>query len=147
MKTREQWDKLYIDLAKRYGKESSCLRRAVGACITINNRAVCFGYNGAPSGIKSCKEKETCLRENSPSGTNLQQCVGLHSEMNAILQAAKLGISIEGGTLYCTHKPCSLCAKLIIGVGIKRVVYETDYPDPLGESLLKEAHVELIQLK
>lgn len=147
MKSRKEWDMLYMDMAKRYSQETSCLRRAVGACITIQNRAVCFGYNGAPSGITSCKEKGHCLREKSPSGSNLQNCIGLHSEMNAILQAAKLGISIEGGTIYCTHKPCSLCAKLIIGAGMKRVVYEHDYPDELGEQLLKEANIELVCLK
>ena len=147
MKDQKQWDKLYLDIAKRYGKETSCLRRAVGAAITIDNRLVCCGYNGAPPGIKSCKERGFCMRENSKSGENLQTCLAAHAEMNAICQASKLGISIKGGTLYITTQPCSLCSKLIIGTGIKRVVYGEDYPETWGIELLKEAGIEVVKFE
>lgn len=145
MKTQKEWDKLYLDLAKRYSEETSCLRRKVGAVITVENRIVTAGYNGAPSGIKSCKEVGDCMRQNSESGENLQECLACHAEMNAICQASKLGTSIKNGTLYVTTKPCSLCSKLIINSGIKRVVYLEDYNDVFGEKLLKEANVELIK--
>lgn len=143
MKQQSDWDRLYLDMAKRYGEETSCLRRKVGCVITVNNRAVVFGYNGAPCGIQSCKEKGFCIRENSKSGTNLQYCLAVHSEMNAITQASKMGISINQGTLYCTHQPCSICSKLIISTGIKRVVYLENYPDKLGQDILKEANIKL----
>lgn len=146
MKSQKNWDKLYLDIAKRYSKESSCLRRQVGCVITVKNRIVAGGYNGAPRGIPSCKEKGICLRENSKSGENLQNCLACHAEMNAITQASLLNIGINEGTLYCTHKPCSLCSKLIINTGIKRVVYEKDYPEKFGEELLKEAKIEIVKM-
>lgn len=147
MKTQKQWDKLYIDLAKRYSEETSCLSRKVGAVITINNRIVGAGYNGSPSGVESCKEKGYCLRKGSKSGENLQQCLAVHAEMNAICQSSKLGIPIINGTLYVTTKPCSICSKLIVSCGIKRVVYLEDYPDNLGENILKEAKIELVKFE
>lgn len=67
------------------------------------------------------------------------------AEQNAILQAAKLGISIEGSTLYCTHQPCSVCAKMIINVGIRRVVYQQGYPDKFSLEIFDEAGVKLEQ--
>jgi dCMP deaminase len=143
MKEQKQWDKLYLEIAKRYSEETSCLRRKVGAVITVGNRMVAGGYNGAPSGIKSCCERGYCMREKSKSGDNLQECWASHAEMNAICQASKLGISIVNGTLYVTTKPCSLCSKLIINAGIKRVVYLEDYADKFGEQLLKEAGIIL----
>ena len=141
MKTQYDRDKLYLDIAQRYSEESSCLRRQVGCVITVENRIVVAGWNGAPKGIISCKEKNQCMRENSKSGENLQTCLACHSEMNAITQASRMGISIKNGTLYCTHKPCSLCSKLIINSGIIRVVYREDYPEKLGEELLKQANI------
>lgn len=143
MKEQKQWDKLYLDIAKRYSEETSCLRRKVGAVITVENRIVGAGYNGAAPGIKSCKELGYCVRCNSKSGENLQACRSLHAEMNAICQASKLGIPIKNGTVYITTQPCSLCSKLIIGTGLKRVVYEESYPDNEGVELLKEAGVEV----
>ena len=147
MKSQKQWDKLYLDIAKRYGQETSCLRRAVGAVVTLNNRMVAGGYNGAPKGIKSCRERGCCMREGSKSGENLGQCLALHAEMNAICQASSQVGAIDGATLYITTQPCSLCSKLIIGTGIKRVVYEEDYPDTWGIELLKEAGVEVVKFE
>ena len=147
MKTQYDRDKLYLDIAQRYSQESSCLRRQVGCVITVENRIVVAGWNGAPKGIISCKEKNQCMRENSKSGENLQTCLACHSEMNAITQASRMGISIKNGTLYCTHKPCSLCSKLIINSGIIRVVYREDYPEKFGEELLKQANILVEKFK
>jgi dCMP deaminase len=65
----------------------------------------------------------------------------VHAEQNAIIQAAKLGVSVDGATLYCTHQPCVICAKMIINAGIKRVVYKYGYPDEFSMSLFKQAEV------
>lgn len=143
MKEQKQWDKLYLDIAKRYSEETSCLRRKVGAVITVENRLVSGGYNGCPKGIPSCRELHKCAREGCKSGENLQACKSLHAEMNAICQTSLLGTSIKGGTIYITTQPCSLCSKLIIGTGLKRVVYRESYPDKEGIELLKEAGVEV----
>ena len=77
------------------------------------------------------------------SGTRAELCYAIHAEQNAIIQAAKLGISIDGATLYCTHQPCSVCAKMIINAGISRVVYQEGYPDEFSLEIFREANVRL----
>ena len=89
--------------------------------------------------------KGECLRDKLgiASGTRMETCYAVHAEQNAIVQAAKLGVSIDGATLYCTHQPCSMCCKMIINSGIKRVVYKEGYPDPFTLELFAEAGVQL----
>ena len=77
------------------------------------------------------------------SGTRAELCYAIHAEQNAIIQAAKLGASIDGATLYCTHQPCSVCAKMIINAGITRVVYQEGYPDEFSLEIFREAGVQL----
>lgn len=77
------------------------------------------------------------------SGTRTELCRALHSEMNAIIQAAQHGVSTKGATLYCTHQPCSVCARMLVNAGIARVVYIGDYPDPFAMEILDEAGIEL----
>ncbi len=143
----KKWDKRFMEVCRLIGTWTSCVRpnRAVGAVITKNNRILATGYNGAPAGVKSCAEKGYCMREkmNIPSGTRQETCFAVHAEQNAIAQAAKLGHEIEGSTIYITHSPCSICARLIINSGIKRVVYDQNYPDDFSRSLLEEAGVKL----
>lgn len=145
----DKWDKRFIEMAKVVGGWSSCYQenRQVGAVIVREKRILTTGYNGAPSGIKSCKEKERCLRRelNVESGTRHELCYAVHAEQNAICQAAKLGISLEGATLYCTHQPCVICCKLIINAGIKKVIYSEGYPDEFSMEIFKEAGVEVIK--
>ena len=83
----------------------------------------------------------------SPSGTRHELCYAIHAEQNAIIQAAKLGVSIEGATLYCTHQPCVICSKMIVNAGITRVVYARPYPDEFSHEIFKEANVKLVQFK
>ena len=126
---------------------SSCFKedRQVGAIIVRNKRILSTGYNGAPEGVQSCKEKGVCIRmaQGIQSGTQLERCYSVHAEQNAIVSAARLGVSLEGATLYCTHQPCVICAKLIVNAGIKRVVYKDGYPDQFAVEVLHEANVEL----
>lgn len=147
----DKWDKRFMDLTKTIAKWSSCYKkdRNIGAIIVKNKRILTTGYNGAPSGIQSCKEKGECLRQknNIPSGTQHELCFAIHAEQNAIIQAAKLGVSIDGATLYCTHQPCVICSKMIVNAGISRVVYEKPYPDDFSQEIFKEAGVKLIQYK
>lgn len=149
MHTFDKWDKRFVELSQTIATWSSCYKegRQVGAVIVRDKRIITTGYNGAPSGIKSCKEKGECLRIKLgiPSGTRHELCYAIHAEQNAIIQAAKLGISIEGATLYCTHYPCTICSKMIINAGIKRVIYIHPYPDDFSGTLLSEAGVETLQ--
>ena len=147
----DKWDKRFIDMARLVSTWSSCFQtnRQVGAVIVKNKRVMTTGYNGAASGIKSCKERGSCLRRelNIPSGTRHEICYATHAEQNAIIQAAKLGVCIDGATLYCTHQPCVICAKMIINSGIKRIVYKDGYPDEFSMQLLRESGVEIVKFE
>lgn len=138
-----------MELTEQVASWSSCYKsdRQVGAIIVKNKRILTTGYNGAPEGVKSCKERGECLRMKNDiaSGTRLELCYAVHAEQNAIVQAARLGILLEGATLYCTHQPCVICAKMIINAGIKRIVYKDGYPDEFSVQLLNEAGVSLQQ--
>jgi len=84
---------------------------------------------------------------NIASGTRAELCYAAHAEQNAIIQAARLGVCVQGATLYCTHEPCVICSKLIINSGISRIVYTHSYPDDFSKKVLKEAKIEVVQIK
>lgn len=148
---RPTWDEYFIGIADLTAERSTCLRRQVGAVIVKDNRIMATGYNGAPMGIKHCDERGGCLRQklNVPSGERHELCMALHAEQNAIIQAAHLGQSIAGGTIYVTHQPCVICAKMIINAGIERIVVREGYPDNLSIEILNEAglNIEMLELK
>lgn len=144
----KKWDKRLSDTAQLVATWSSCVARQVGAVIARDKRILATGYNGASSGIVSCADKGSCMRRQKgiASGTMHEICYATHAEQNAIIQAAKTGVSIQGATLYCTHQPCSICAKMIINSGIVRVVYADGYPDEFSIELFKEAKVAINKL-
>ncbi len=143
----DKWDKRFMEMATFVATWSSCYQpnRQIGAVIARDKRILTTGYNGAGSGIKSCKERGECLRRtlNIPSGTRAEMCYAVHAEQNAIIQAAKIGVSVDGATLYCTHQPCVICAKMIINSGITRVVYREGYPDDFSLEMFKQANVKI----
>lgn len=143
----DKWDDRFMEMAYQVSKWSSCYRsgRQVGAVIVKDKRIMTTGYNGAPAGLKSCVEKQECMRDklHIASGTRAELCYAVHAEQNAIIQAAKLGINIDDSILYCTHQPCSLCSRMIINVGIKRIVYAQGYPDDFSMQLIREANIKL----
>lgn len=145
---RPDWDEYFLDIAKLVSRRSTCLRRQVGALIVKNRRILTTGYNGTPTGITHC-EVTGCLREKLkvPSGERHELCRGLHAEQNAIIQAALYGVNIEGGTLYCTNQPCSICAKMLINAGIKEIVMESGYPDQMARDFFDEAAIGVRTLK
>ena len=142
-----KWDERMMGMAKLVSTWSSCYKvnRKVGAVIVKDKRILTTGYNGAGSGISSCVDRGFCLREqmNIPSGTRHEICYAVHAEQNAIIQATKLGVSVQGATLYCTHQPCSICAKMIINSGITRVVFDEGYPDKFSIKMFNEAGVKV----
>ena len=140
--TRPSWDEYFMDITRRVATRSTCLRRAVGAILVHDKRIIASGYNGGPSGLAHCLDIG-CLREKLgiPSGQQHELCRGIHAEQNAIIQAARLGVSIDGATLYCTHQPCSLCTRMIINAGIRQIVYAEGYPDDLARELLEESGI------
>lgn len=141
---RPSWEEYFFQIALQVASRSTCMRRQVGAVLVKDKRILATGYNGAPKGISHCIEVG-CLREELgvPSGERHELCRALHAEQNAIAQAALHGVKIEGATLYCTHQPCSLCAKMIINAGIAEVWFDEGYPDELAAGFFAEAGIKL----
>lgn len=142
-----KWVDRFMGLARHVATWSSCIRdgRHVGAIIVKGNRVLATGYNGAPARVESCLDKGVCIRDELgiESGTHHEICQAVHAEQNAIIQAAKYGIPIDDGIMYCTHQPCSICMKMIINAGIKEVIYDQGYPDNATIELAEEAGVHL----
>ncbi|MEE1038955.1 MAG: cytidine/deoxycytidylate deaminase family protein [Eubacterium sp.] len=146
---RPSWDEYFMQMAELTAKRSTCLRRQVGAIIVKDKHIIATGYNGAPKGLPHCEDLGGCYREKLgvPSGQRHELCRALHAEQNAIIQAATLGQSIEGGTIYVTHQPCVICAKMIINAGIKRIVVRNGYPDELAQSMIDDADLKIEMLE
>ncbi|MEF9974419.1 MAG: dCMP deaminase family protein [Clostridia bacterium] len=143
----DKWDRRFMEMTRVIASWASCYQenRKIGAVIVKDKRIMTTGYNGAPSGVKTCVERGECLRRKLgiASGTRQEICYAIHAEQNAIIQAARLGVAIEGATLYCTHQPCVICAKMIVNAGIRRVVYAEGYPDDFAVQMLEEGGVSL----
>ncbi len=142
---RPAWDNYFMKIAEDVSTRSTCLRRHVGAVIVKDKRILTTGYNGAPTGIAHCT-KETCLRikYNVPSGERHELCRGLHAEQNAIIQAAYHGVSLKGAKIYVTHKPCSICTKMLINSGIDTFIFRSYYEDALADEMTNEAGIKII---
>jgi dCMP deaminase len=141
---RPDIDEYFLKIAAVVAERSTCLRHHVGAVAVKNKHILSTGYNGAAAGCKDCLELG-CLRNelNIPSGERHEICRAIHAEQNAIIQAALHGISIEGCTIYCTHTPCILCAKMLANAKIKRFVSFGKYNDSSFIELFKEAGIEV----
>lgn len=137
---RPSWDDYFMSIAEQVAGRATCMRRSIGAVLVKDKRILATGYNGTASGLAHC-EDVGCIREqqNIPSGSRHELCRGIHAEQNAVIQAAKYGIAMNGATAYCTHQPCVLCAKILLNAGVVEIVYREAYPDPLSEQMLAEA--------
>ena len=145
---RPSWDAYFMEITRLVASRSTCLRRQVGAAIVKDKKILATGYNGAPSGLAHCLDVG-CLRDKwgVPSGQRHELCRGLHAEQNAIIQAAYHGVSIKGAILYCSTLPCIICTKMIVNAGIRRVVYEQGYADPLSTQMWEESKVAVEKFK
>ena len=146
---RPSWDEYFMNIAKEVAMRSNCVKRKVAAVIVKDKRIISTGYNGTPRGVKNCNEGG-CPRCNNftNTGAKLDECLCSHGEENAIVQASYHGVGIKDSTLYTTFYTCLNCSKMIINSGIKKVVYNQEYP--VGETAkktLEEANIELFQLK
>ena len=144
-KVRPSWDEYFMEVATVVARRSTCLRRQIGAILVKDKHILTTGYNGAPAGLAHCLDG-VCPRDSVPSGERQELCRGLHAEQNALLQAARHGITVAGATLYCTTEPCSLCTKMLINAGIVRVVFSNEYPDDLAKEMLMAAAVDRVRL-
>ena len=141
---RPTWDEYFMNIVRAVGTRATCDRGRTGCILVKNKHIISTGYVGAPAGCKSCDdighEMSTVLHDDS---TQSKHCIRTtHNEQNAIIQAARFGVSTDGSTLYCSMTPCYTCAKLIINAGIKRVVAEKDYhAGTRSKEIFKEAGV------
>jgi dCMP deaminase len=142
--TRPEIDEYFLKIASVVAERSTCRRHHVGAVAVKDKHILATGYNGAPSGLKDCLELG-CLRDQLeiPSGTRQEMCRGIHAEQNVIVQASLHGVSLEGSTIYCTHTPCVLCAKMLTNAKIKRYVSFGKYNDDSFVELFKAAGIEV----
>jgi dCMP deaminase len=140
---RPSLDAYFMEIAQVVSSRSTCLRNSVGAILVKDKQAIALGYNGAPTALPHCTDIG-CIRTGIPSGERSELCRAVHAEQSALIQAALHGISPKGSTMYCTHQPCSTCAKMLINAGIKKVVYKNTYADQLGIQLLHEAKIEVV---
>lgn len=133
-----------MKITKDVAVRSTCLKRQVGAIVVKDHRILSTGYNGAPKNLEHCSVAG-CMRKKLkvPSGQRHELCRGLHAEQNAIIQAAWHGVKIKDSTLYSTYQPCVICVKMMINAGIKRLVYEGDYPDKLALKMLKDSGIKV----
>lgn len=151
---RPSWDEYFMMLAKLAASRSTCLSRPTGAVVVKDRQVVTTGYNGSLPGQAHCMDEGTCFRRSLkwPEALKYDMCRSAHAEANAIALAAKKGVSLEGGTIYCTLEPCITCAKLIVMSGITRVVYEHPYDSPIPErdqywkEVLLSSHTDVEQL-
>lgn len=134
---KEKWKHAYMDTAKRFADLSYAKRLKVGAIVVKDNRIISIGYNGTPAGWSNeCEDPET----------GLTKAEVLHAEENAIVKLARDGESSKGATMFCTHAPCTNCAKLILGSGITHLVYGLKYRSSEGLTILERGGIILEEL-
>ena len=146
---RPSWDEYFMEVCRAIAKRATCDRGRSGCVIARDNQLLVTGYVGAPRGLPHCDDVGHQFKKvQHEDGSVSQHCVRtVHAEQNAICQAAKRGISIDGATLYCKMTPCRTCAMLIINCGIKRVIAEKRYHDSADSiQMFKQAGVELEHL-
>jgi dCMP deaminase len=137
-------DTYFLKIASVVAERSTCRRHHIGAVAVKNKHILCTGYSGAPAGAKDCLELG-CLRDelNIPSGERTEICRAIHAEQNVIIQAGLHGVSLEGSTVYCTHTPCVLCAKMLVNAKIARFVSFAKYNDDSFVELFREAGIQI----
>ena len=142
--SRPHADDYFLKIAAVVAERSTCRRRHVGAVAVKNKHILTTGYNGAPAGVPDCLELG-CLRDenNIPSGTRHEICRAVHAEQNVIIQAAQHGVNLEGATVYCTHTPCILCAKMLANARIRRFVSFGQYADDAFIDLFGQVGIEV----
>lgn len=143
---RPSWDEYFMEVANAISKRATCDRGRSGCVIAKDRQILVTGYVGSPKGLPHCDDVGHQMKKMlHEDGSITQHCVRtVHAEQNAICQAARRGISIDGATLYCRMTPCRTCAMLIINCGITRVVCESKYhAGEESEAMFKQAGINL----
>ncbi len=133
---RPNWDEYFMKLAMLASERATCPRMHCGCVLVKDREVVATGYNGSIPGDDHCEDVGCLVVDNHCVRTN-------HAEMNAIVQAARKGHIIDGGTAYVTNMPCTTCAKALIAAGVKRVVIFSDYHSTLATDFFAKAKVQI----
>ena len=144
--SRPTWDEYFMEVANAISKRATCDRGRSGCVIARDKQILCSGYVGSPVGFPHCDDVGHQLKKTvHENGTVTEHCVRtIHAEQNALCQAAKNGVSVNGATVYCRMTPCHTCAMLLINAGIKRIYCERKYPSGSeSEEIFKKAKVKL----
>lgn len=141
---RPDTDEYFLKIASVVAERSTCRRHHVGAVAVRDMHILATGYNGAPAGLPDCLELG-CLRDelDIPSGERHEVCRAIHAEQNVIIQASLHGVSLEGSTIFCTHTPCRLCAKMLVNAKIRRFVSFRRYQDDTFSDLFQAAGIQV----
>jgi dCMP deaminase len=147
---RPSWDEYFMEVARTIARRATCDRGRSGCVIARDRQLLVTGYVGSPVGLPHCDDVGHLMKKViHEDGSTSMHCVRtVHAEQNAICQAARLGIPLQGGTLYCRMTPCRTCAMLIINCGIVRVVCEYRYHEAQEtEDMFRQASIELVYVK
>ena len=140
MSERAEWDAYFLHLAAFVATRSTCPRAAVGCVLVVDRRIVAAGYNGAIAGAPHCTDAGCDIRAG--------HCVrAVHSEANAIADAARRGVAVQGARAYITHAPCHACAKLLLSAGVQRIVYSAPYSDGANMQFLASTGIDVQQME
>lgn len=148
MEGRKSWDHYFMDIAHKVAERATCNRARIGAVIVKDKNIIATGYNGSPAGHPHCTDVGCLVYvSRDPDGEEEENCFRtIHAEINAIVQAAKHGVGINGACIYVTASPCYHCFKTIMNTGIIRVVYEKPYKIHRIAELLSQASIEFVHL-
>ena len=138
--SRASWDLYFMKIAATVASRATCDRKHVGCVVVRDHTILATGYNGSIAGLEHCDEAGHMMEDG--------HCVRtIHAENNAIIQAARNGVRIEGGTIYVTASPCWSCFKMIANAGVKRIVFGEFYRDPRIFEFAQRLSIELTQLE
>ncbi|MBD3238065.1 MAG: cytidine deaminase [Candidatus Moranbacteria bacterium] len=145
---RPTWEETWFKITQVIKKRSVCLYYQVGAVIVKDKQFLSMGYNGPPIGISHCTDVGCAKIINGELKKHQGLCRGGHAEINAIANAASLGVKIKGSDLFVTYRPCLMCSKAILNAGIKRVFFFKDYDgDQQAWELFQEADIIIKKIK
>jgi len=148
MAKRRSWNQYFMGIALMVADRATCTRARIGAVIVKDKNIVATGYNGSPAGQPHCSDVGCLLYvSRNPDGQEEENCFRtIHAEINAVTQAAKHGVAIDGADIYITASPCYHCLKTLMNTGIKRIFYLKPYKIERIEPLLRHSDIELLQV-
>ena len=148
MSSRLDWDSYFMNIAQLVAERSTCNRAKIGAVIVRDRNIIATGYNGSPMGLPHCTEVGCLVYvSRNPNGEEEENCFRtIHAEINAIAQAAKHGVRIDGSDMYVTASPCIHCLKVLINVGVKSIYYEKPYKIHTIQDMVEQAGISMIQV-